>query len=454
MNAPCTPARGLILALVIVVAAATRAGAQPPASVFVAPIVERPIAPTQKFVGTVMALRSSQVGSAVSGRIERFLVNEGDHVHRGQPLAVLRTKIIEAEVAAAQADLAARRAELLELKNGTRPEEILQAEARTAMAEANLSFRRLVLNRNRTAGAGVSPHDLDESIALYNQAEASIREAKATLKLLRDGPRQEKIAFAQARVDAQSAEVQRLQEQLERHTIYAPFDGYIAAEHADVGQWLLQGAPLVDVVELDTVEIEVQVLEDYVRFLRVGDLVPVEVGALPGQAFHGWISTIVPQGNVRSRTFPVKVRVSNVHERRLVPADPTLGPATGLALAAVLRNPVIAASALLEVRQAPLLKAGMFARVALPTSAPQRALLVSRDALVLGGPQRIIYVVDPQGPGKGKARAVQVELGASEGNFVQVIAPLKAGELAVVQGNERLQPGQDVVIAQVQRVGQ
>src|SRR5688572_29206770 len=70
-------------------AAAVRA--QPPAPVFVAPIVEREIAPQQKFVGTVMPLRKSQVGSAASGRVEHLFVNEGDRVRQGQPLAVLRT---------------------------------------------------------------------------------------------------------------------------------------------------------------------------------------------------------------------------------------------------------------------------------------------------------------------------------------------------------------------------
>jgi multidrug efflux pump subunit AcrA (membrane-fusion protein) len=98
------------------------------------------------------------------------------------------------------------------------------------------------------------------------------------------------------------------------------------------------------------------------------------------------------------------------------------------------------------------LKAGMFARAALPTAAPQRARLITRDALVLGGPQRIIYVVDvdAQDPKKGKVRPVPVELGASEGNLVQILGQVQPGQLVVVQGNERLRPGQDVVIAKKQ----
>jgi len=443
---------GLILPILSsCLASASAVQAQPPAPVFVAPIVEREIAPQQKFVGTVMPLRKSQVGSAASGRIELFLVNEGERVRKGQPLAVLRTKIIEAELAAAQGDLDARRAELKELENGSRPEEKSQAKARLDAAQANYTFRQLAMQRSRTAGAGVSPQDLDEAFALYNQAEAALREARSTANLIDEGPRKEKIEHARARVVAQEAEVQRIAEQLERHTIRAPFTGYIAAEHAEVGQWLLQGALLVDVVELDTVEIEVNVLEDYVRFLRAGDFVPVEVGAFPGQTFRGWISTIVPQGNTRARTFPVKIRVSNPHDRRLVMVDPVLSPAVGL-LAPTQRLGIFTLPALIEARETPLLKAGMFARAALPTSAPQRAKLITRDALVLGGPQRIIYVVDvdPQDGKKGKVRPVPVELGASEGNLVQITAPVQAGQLVVVQGNERLRPGQDVVIAKTQ----
>jgi hypothetical protein len=78
-------------------------------------------------------------------------------------------------------------------------------------------------------------------------------------------------------------------------------------------------------------------------------------------------------------------------------------------------------------------------------------MLVAKDALVLGGPQPVVFAVDLAGPDakQGKARSVVVQLGVAEGNMIQVRGDLQPDQLVVVQGNERLRPGQDV---QIQRI--
>jgi hypothetical protein len=88
----------------------------------------------------------------------------------------------------------------------------------------------------------------------------------------------------------------------------------------------------------------------------------------------------------------------------------------------------------------------------LPTGKKHRALVVLKDALVLGGTQVLVYVVDlPTADAKqGKVRSAPVTTGSAEGNLIQVIGgELHPGQVVVVQGNERLRPGQDV---QIQRV--
>ena len=93
----------------------------------------------------------------------------------------------------------------------------------------------------------------------------------------------------------------------------------------------------------------------------------------------------------------------------------------------------------------------MYARVMLPTGKKQMAMLVLKDALVLGGPQPVVFVVDAGAERQDRERfaPVPVQLGIAEGNMIQVSGDLKPGQLVVVQGNERLRPGQDV---QIQRV--
>lgn len=79
------------------------------------------------------------------------------------------------------------------------------------------------------------------------------------------------------------------------------------------------------------------------------------------------------------------------------------------------------------------------------------ALMVSKDALVLGGPTPMIYVVEPgkEDPKQGKARAVPVQVGVAEGRLIQVKGELESGGYVVIRGNERLRPGQDVAISNV-----
>jgi hypothetical protein len=73
---------------------------------------------------------------------------------------------------------------------------------------------------------------------------------------------------------------------------------------------------------------------------------------------------------------------------------------------------------------------------------------VSKDAIVLGGAQPLVYVVDSPDGQQGAASPVPVQLGVAEGNMIQVTGPLQPDQLVVVQGNERLlpMPGQPVAI--------
>jgi multidrug efflux pump subunit AcrA (membrane-fusion protein) len=144
--------------------------------------------------------------------------------------------------------------------------------------------------------------------------------------------------------------------------------------------------------------------------------VNVEIPALGSTPFSGVVSAIVPQADVQARTFPVKVSVKNE-----------------------------------LTEDGPRIKSGMYARVALPTGKRQQATLVYKDALVLGGPQPLVFVVDAAGPDakQGKARAVPVQLGTADGSMIQVTGDLQPNQLTVVQGNERLRPGADVQIRRV-----
>jgi multidrug efflux pump subunit AcrA (membrane-fusion protein) len=91
----------------------------------------------------------------------------------------------------------------------------------------------------------------------------------------------------------------------------------------------------------------------------------------------------------------------------------------------------------------------MLARAVLPTGDRTVMPLVPKDALVLNGSRRYVFIVDPVAAGKTSAtvRIVPVTLGVSDAGLVQVDGALKAGDVVVVRGNERLKHGQEVSVS-------
>lgn len=387
--------------------------------VAVAKVVEREVTTGHRIVGTLNPVKVSIIGSAVDGRVIRFPVNQGDAVRQGDLLAQLRTDTLDIELDAARAELELRTQELAELKNGSRPEEIAQAEARKLSANASMEYAKSKYERTLALynrGGAATEADLDEARSLATQAEQAFLEATATYDLVKAGPRTERIKQAEARVNLQQESIRLIEDRIAKHTLVAPFDGFVTAEHTELGAWLQQGDPVAQVVRLDEVELVVDVLGLLVTRLKRGLTVRVEVPSFPNELFTGTIERIVPQADVRSRTFPVVIRVENRIEEEV-----------------------------------PRLKAGMLARVDLPTGTRRRMPLVPKDALVLGGPKPLVFVVDVgAGDGKtGTVRAVPVELGVADGASIQVDGPVRQGEYVVVRGNERLRSGQKVSVAKV-----
>ncbi|NNK37605.1 MAG: hypothetical protein HKP03_03940 [Xanthomonadales bacterium] len=85
---------------------------------------------------------------------------------------------------------------------------------------------------------------------------------------------------------------------------------------------------------------------------------------------------------------------------------------------------------------------GQTLRVSIPTSGPREVLTVPRDALVLRPEGQSIFVVDSE----NQAQQVSVRVGIGQGEFIEVLGEVSAGDRVVVRGNERLQAGQDVSI--------
>lgn len=405
----------LAAAAVVVVAVVRIAWPQPQASpsvpVAVALVSTMQTASGQPFVGTVLPARTSDVGSAVDGRLVDLPIVDGQHVAEGEPIAQLLRGLLEIERAGATAELDRRRQVLGELQAGSRPEEIEQARATVAGFEARLAYATGRLARlARLAERGTSTADeLQDAQTELRAIEAQLRGSRAALALTEAGPRKEQIAQAAAAAAVQEAEVQRIDDQLAKHTIRAPFAGWVVERFTEKGQWVARGGLIARIAELDTLEIEAQVPESAVAALREGAHVRLEFDAAADQPWIGTVARIVPQADLLSRSFPVRIRLAN----RIVDGVPTI-------------------------------KGGMLARAWLPVGAAGSVTVVPKDALVLGGPKPLVFCVDPIGPAAGVVRPVEVALGAAVEGHVAVSGSLDPGMLVVVRGNERLRPGMQV----------
>ncbi len=385
------------------------------APVEVASIEKTSVAAGKVFLGTVVPRRRSLVGSAVDGRVES-LVDDGELVHPGEEMVKLRTGTIEILLMAAKAELELREQELKEAEAGSRPEEVDRARAQLASAEALREYRVAAFERIRQLfmdSRTASREEFEEALQARAVAEQLYLERKANLALVLAGPREEQVAQARARREIANEEVHRLEDRMEKYSIKAPFEGYVVAKHAEVGRWLKEGDLVMEVVQLDPIEIEVSVPESYVGPLRKGMTAQIRVAALNDLVILGEVSRIVPQADLRSRAFPVKIQLANPN-----------GP------------------------DGHLLKAGMLAHVTLAVGGSESpGLTVPKDALVLGGPSPLVYVVQPGKAGEPTtARPVPVQIGVANGSRIQVIGDLAAGQQVVTRGNERLRPGQPITI--------
>lgn len=389
-----------------------------PAVVEVTSAERREIIPKQWTVGSVMPSRRAVIGSAVDGRVTELLVREGDRVEADQPLAQLLVETISLEIESAEAELEFRQAELQELQNGSRPEELAQAKARAEATRVLAEY--LQANQKRFSELGntsaVSRSEFENALSMYEEAVQRHIEAKAAYELAIEGPRKEKLLQAEARVKMQKAVVDRLTDQRKKHTMFSRFAGYVTVEHTEVGQWLPRGEPVAEIVALDEVDMLAKVVEAHIPFIHLGDPVKVEVPALR-QTFPGVVHAVIQEADQNSRTFTVKVRVQNV----------------------------------IDGKDGPKLKAGMLARALLPIEEPKTVLAVPKDALVLGGQSTptIVWVINDDakradgGMLQASAGAVPVTTGSADDEWIEVkpiAANIADGAFVVTRGNERIPP--------------
>jgi RND family efflux transporter MFP subunit len=344
---------GFIVCLVALNLQAHSDNAKP---VVVAPVVLGESGELLRVTGTVFSRRYSKLSSEVEGLVQRLIVDQGTYVKRGDVLCQIDATFAELDSKDAGYRLQRSKAALTEAKR-----------------------------------------QLDESIRL--SLEKII--AESDLLSLRS-----KLRIAELEVARMEILETRARETLNRYAVTAPFDGMVVSKQTEEGEWIDRGGTVLTIVELDVVFVEFLVPQSFYHSIDRQRKVAVTFEALPSQRFSGKIHGVIALASESSRSFPVRIELSN-SEHAIAP---------GMSARGVFRS---------------------------VSAGDDQAILVPTDALVRTPSGRhSVWVVSDLKADSTVAVERVIELGPRQENqFVVAGGDLKPGEFVVVRGNERLASG-------------
>lgn len=306
--------------------------------VSIVPVDRQKIQQNLAIVGTVMANNDVMVTSETQGRIKQIFVEVGDYKQAGAVLA--------------QVDDELKRASLV-------------------TAEVNLQKAQ---------------DDVKRYEQLYQDKAIS----------------EQQIETARLAVRAAEAQVTTAQRLLRDTRITAPISGVVTARPASLGATIQNGTPIVNIVDISRLKVKVNLPENDVFRLHVGDRVDVSTDIYPSVTFEGRVQSVGVKSD-EAHTYPVEITLVN--------------------------------------NGAHPLKAGMFARVAFSSIPQTDALMIPRAAILGSVKEAQVYVVQ-----NGVAHLRSIVVGAEAGTRIQVLSGLSQGETVVIDGQNNLTDNAPVAI--------
>lgn len=235
-----------------------------------------------------------EVSFRIPGWVEARPVSEGETVNAGQLIANLESTELGQEVALREAEVQAYAAELAALEAGSRPQEIAVARAAVRHAQAELERLAAEYERQRDllARKVASQQVFQRAKAEYEVAKSQVEEAQERLKLAQEGPRQEEITRARARLDQTGQSLAIAKTRLAYATLTSPISGTILSENVEAGEYVVPGVPVVTVGDLVNTWLRAYVNETDLGRIKLGQHVCVTTDTYPGKAYAGHLSFI------------------------------------------------------------------------------------------------------------------------------------------------------------------
>src|SRR5947208_6855384 len=382
---------GGVLVLIALLAAGAWFGLTGGAALPVRTVMAQPIAggaanaSVLDATGYVTARREATVSAQITGTLTEVLIEEGDHVKSGQVLGRLEDTAQRAALAQAQAQLNSARALLV------------QYEAQLAQSERDVKRAEDLLERKLVSQQAVE------------QARTQVETGAAQVQ----GQRRQ--------IELAAASVRSAQVQLDYCTVRAPFTGVVIAKAAQVGEIVspfsagggFTRTGIGTIVDMDSLEIEVDVNEAYINRVQPGQPVESVLNAYPDWTIPSHVIAIIPTADRSKAT--VKVRLA------LEVKDPRIVPDMGVRVS------------FLEEKKA----------AAAPTQPAVRGVLVPAAALRLDGAEQVVFVL------KGhKAQRRAVTLGGASGESRLVLLGVSPGEAVIIDAPAGLRDDMPVSAAE------
>lgn len=313
------------------------AGAGGPAAVEVGKVQRTRLEDDAQAVGTLRSNQAVVLRPEVSGRIVTLGFGDGQRVKRGQLLVQLDDTLQQAQVK--------------------------QAEAQASIARTNLQRSRELLAQNF-----VSQSAVDQNAAALEVAAAQ-------------------VALAQA--------------QAARMKVFAPFDSMAGIRLVNLGDYVKDGADLVNLEDVSSVWVDFRLPERFLDRIRVGQPVEITLDALPDRRLKAAVAALDSQLDANGRSVLVRARLANPDG---------------------------------------VLRSGMFARARIVFSVRESALVVPEEALVPQGDKQFIVKVVPGDKGQVSQR-VEARIGQRASGKVELLSGVAEGDTVVLAGQARLMRG-------------
>ena len=350
----------------------------------------------------------------VSGEIIELRVKEGDKVAQGDLLARIRPDFYEAQVEQAEAGVSQAKAN--------------QAQRRADMLTAEIEYERQQSLFDKQA---ISESDLLRSKTQYDVAKAGYDAARYA-------------------VESAEARLREAREQLSKTAIYAPMSGTVSKLEVELGERVVgtsqfTGTEMLRIAKLDQMELEVDVNENDVVNVAIGDTARIEIDAYPERAFHGLVTEIANSARTTGAgtqeqvtNFPVKIRVLDRHNLDLWNTPPE-----------ALQGEEVPPPA----EETPQFRPGMSGTVDIYTKTVHDVVAVPIQAVTVrdfvkvkpegetsadstesdSGPalkedlRKVVFLVDA-----GKAKMVEVETGISDDTHIEIKSGLQGDEEVII----------------------